>query len=370
MGLLRCQAPQLRELYLDFQCSLYGTLPQQPIIDPGEGQPLRHLCLNSVRLPWSTRLRQLKTLQLYSIESPPSREELYSMLRSSTQLEQLVLSALGWNAAQEQLLDAGLAEPITFLYLAEITLFDLHTELTDFLCSVVRAPNTESLVVGSAPVEMLSLQNTECAPFHTTVAGCIGNLSCIDIDLDPIRGSISISTVPRSGNLPPPSPKWKQSEVTHSLKMDCVGDNVLLDFPILAEFLAEQGDGIEFRLNVFPTDWDPSEDEVDALVRGMTTLTGLVDLDIQYFQGGGQVVRHLSVEYENDLGALAWVCPWLTRLNVKDVPDIDRNDWNALLEARGPRRTALPSGEDSPVRITDLQANVKEMRQTPMIYGP
>ncbi|KAG8914826.1 hypothetical protein FRC00_010582 [Tulasnella sp. 408] len=365
MGLLRCQAPQLRELYLDFQHSLYGTLPQQPIIDPGEGQPLRHLCLNSVRLPWSTRLRQLKTLQLYSIEAPPSREELYSMLRSSTQLEQLVLSALGWNAAQEQLLDAGLAEPITFLHLAEITLFDLHTELTDFLCSVVRAPNTESLVVGS--VEMSSLQNTEWAPFHSTVAGCMGHLSCIDIDLDADRGAISISTVPRSSNLPPPSPKWKQSEVAQSLEMDCVGDNVFLDFPIVAEFLAEKGDGMEFRLYVAPIHWDPSEDEVDAVLRGLTTLTGLVDLDIRSFPGGAQVVRHLSVEYENDIGARAWVCPWLTKLNVEDVPDINQNDWKALLEARGRRRTSLPSGEDSPVRITDLQAN-EEMPS--VIYGP
>ncbi|KAG9044568.1 hypothetical protein FS837_007914 [Tulasnella sp. UAMH 9824] len=115
----------------------------------------------------------------------------------------------------------------------------------------------------------------------------------------------------------------------------------------------------QFRLNVFPTDWDPSDDEVDAVVRGLTTLTGLVDLDIQYFQGGAQVVRHLSVEYENDLGAPAWVCPWLTKLNVKDVPNINQSDWHALLETRGPRRTLRPSGAGYPVRIMELQENME-----------
>ncbi|KIO18582.1 hypothetical protein M407DRAFT_246443 [Tulasnella calospora MUT 4182] len=66
------------------------------------------------------------------------------------------------------------------------------------------------------------------------------------------------------------------------------------------------------------------------------------------------------------MGVPVWVCPWLTKLNVEDVPDIDQNDWEALLEARGPRRRSRPRGTEPPLRITELRENVEEMRQASM----
>ncbi|KAG8911047.1 hypothetical protein FRC01_005963, partial [Tulasnella sp. 417] len=92
----------------------------------------------------------------------------------------------------------------------------------------------------------------------------------------------------------------------------------------------------------------------------------ITNLDIAASQAGVHILRHLSVDHEDEMGVRAWVCPW-TKLNVKDVPDIDQNGWKALLEACGPRRISITSGTDPPVCITELQENVAEMRRNSMM---
>ncbi|KAG8938889.1 hypothetical protein FRC04_007345 [Tulasnella sp. 424] len=359
MELFRSPAPQVKDLYIDFQSIPYGTPPDgQPRVDLGEGQPLHHLCLNSVRLSWSSgRLRQLQTLQLYNIEAPPNRAELYTMLAASPRLKRLVLVALGWSVILEGPLDVGPTEPITFPLLAEVSLLDLQTDLTEYLWSIIRAPRAESLAIESVPIHLLSLQQEQHTPFQDTVEGCLKNPAQLEIEIDSERGAIDIRTDSALWDALHPSPEWPKTEVLHRFSLECFSDSVLLDFPIVAEFLAEKGAGIEFRLTVIPSEADPSGEEVDALLRGLTALRDLVDLDIGSFQAGARVVRHLSMEHKDEMGAPVWVCPWLTKLNVRNVRNIKHNDWEALLAARGPRRVSFQDECEPPLRITELLEN-------------
>ncbi|KAG9005056.1 hypothetical protein FRB90_010555 [Tulasnella sp. 427] len=374
IAVLLSPAPELRDVCLDFHSTTWGSPRDgQPRVDPGEGKPLRHVILNGGRMPWSSeRFTHLRTLQLYNVEQPPSHTDFYRMLTSSHGLERLVLVALSWTGLPETHRQHDpLLEPVTFPNLEEITLFDIHSDLVQFLCSFISAPNARALSLESAPIEILSLERAEWRGFHETIQGCFHHLTHLEIELDCDRGVIDVRSnrligddVPHADSASswPPPPPDSTASTPHRFAVECYTPDVLLSFAHLAEFLADKGGGVEFDVSVIRSDEDPDEDEVDALLRGLTALRGIVGLDIAYFAGGAKVVRHLSTVQEVDVGAPpAWVCPWLTKLNVENVPHIWEEDWNAFLKVRGPRRVALQDDLEPPMRITDLQENVEDM---------